>query len=367
MDRRREIVQLSRILALFGKGKRDEVAAEMAEGRIEWVKLVEVANLNFLTPALYYALKAHDLLDHLTDRQLVGFLQEVYERNRERNEGILRQLRDLQETFRPHGIPILLLKGAADLAEEIYPAVGMRMMNDIDIMISPDRFAEALDLLKRSGYVTFGRELGRWHHHTPRMHKEGFPAAIEPHFRILLDPAVEYIPYSPETSRRSSRGDLDFSDVLKPTWHLYHTFLHSAVIDQNHRKWRLGLRYLYDFVRLAEAYGEEVDWHRLYALCRRYGHERILEDFLYAAHRLFRLETPIRPAPVRGWIFYRKALWESTLEPDTTLYNFYRAYTEFKEVYSYEALRSFYGLNSKREYPFALLRYALYHARKYLL
>ncbi len=366
-DRRREILQLCRILTPFGRAPHGgSAAAEVDPERIEWVKLVEVANLNLLTPSLYHALKERDLLGRL-DRQLVGFLHEVYEKNRERNEGILRQLKDLQKTLQPYGITILLLKGAADLAETIYPGTGMRMMNDLDIMISPDRFEEALELLKGSGYVSFGRDPGRWHHHAPRMHKEGFPAALEPHFRIVFDPVVEYIPYSHETSRRCSYDGLDFADVLQPTWHLYHTFLHTAVIDRNHQKWRLGLRYLYDFVQLANAYGREVDWRKLHTLCKRYGHETILEDFLYLAGRLFGLETPIRPAMVRGELFFRKALWESTLEPDTNLANLHRALTEFKEIYSYEALKSFYGLKSRKEYPFALLRYMLYHARKYLL
>jgi len=37
-----------------------------------------------------------------------------------------------------------------------------------------------------------------------------------------------------------------------------------------------------------------------------------------------------------------------------------------EEADSYEALKSFYGLNSKIEYPWALLRYILYHLRKHL-
>ena len=366
MDNRKEIVQLCRILSLKFGGERGEIEKEIADGAIDWVKLVGVANCNFLTPALYYVLESEKLLYLLDDPTLEAFLKEVYTINENRNRGIIEQLCDMEKILAHADIRPLLLKGAAVVSEKLYPSIGMRTMIDIDVMLHPNVFKEGLALLKENGYIEFGRDLGRWHHHTPRINKEGFPAAVEPHFRVIFDRNIEYIPYNETTSQRSRNPLLKGSDVLRPTWHLYHTFLHSAVIDKSHRRWKLALKNVYDFSVLASFYGKEVDWNLLYSLAEKYHHGKILGDFLYLAEKLFMLKTPIPVNALRGWLFYKKCLWESTLIPDTKIQKLYTAYTNFKEIYSYTALREFYGLHSRVQYPFALVKYVFYHGKKHL-
>jgi len=362
MDRMEEIFLLCSLLVSDEHQNDGKISYE----EIEWAKVVEVANQNLLTPALYFSLKESNLLERTSDSLLVGFLEEVYERNRERNEAILLQLEDIDKILGRYSIQPLFLKGSAVLSEEIYPDIGIRVMSDIDFMLKPDSFDMGHKLLQESGYVEFGRDLGRWHHHTPRMRKDGYFAAIEPHFRIIFDRNIEYIPYSRVSSQKSRNVKLKNSYVLKPTWHLYHAFLHTAVVDKNHRQWRLGLRHLYDFVMLAKGYGDRVDWQELYALARKYEHEKILEDYLYMAYKLFNLETPLGFNRVRGWLHLKKVMWQMGLVPGTKVHNLYRAYTEFGEIYSYEALKNFYGLHSKSQYPAAFVRYIFYHMRKHL-
>lgn len=366
MDRRREILQLCDALSFdLSARKRFEEAIEKSE--VDWLTLVAVANENLLTPALYAAMRDHGWFGKIGDGELEGFLQEVYERNAERNRGIVEQMADIQATLSPAGIEPLVLKGGAALLEGLYPDEGVRMMNDLDVMIDPRRFDEGLKLLKEAGYEEFGRDLGRWHHHTPRIDKEGFPAAVEPHFRVVFDREIEYIPYDEETSMPSTRPGFDGTYVLRPTWHLYHAFLHTAVIDKNHQRWRLGLRYLYDFTVLARAYEGRVDWGKVQHLAKRYDHEAILQDFLYLGERLFGLSTPLKTRRLRGEWFLKKCLWQTTLEPDTRIYKFYEAYTDFHEIYGYQKLKNYYGLKSKAQYPFALVRYMLYHSKKHLV
>lgn len=366
MDRRREILQLCDALS-FDSAARDRFEKAIEEREVDWFVFLGVANENLLTPALYAVMRDRRLFEKAADEELEGFLRAIYERNAERNRGIVEQLRDIQTTLSPAGIEPLVLKGGAALLEELYPDAGVRMMNDLDIMIAPERFEEGLALLKENGYEEFGRDLGRWHHHTPRIEKKGFPAAVEPHFRVVFDRKIEYIPYNEETSMPSTRSGFRRTYVLRPTWHLYHTFLHSAVIDKNHQRWRLGLRYLYDFVLLVRAYEERIDWGKLRYLADRYGHEKILEDFLYLGERLFGLKTPLKTRRLRGEWLLKKCLWQTTLEPETRKYKFYEAYTDFHEIYGYEKLKHYYGLKSKVQYPFALARYMLYHGKKHLV
>jgi hypothetical protein len=118
---------------------------------------------------------------------------------------------------------------------------------------------------------------------------------------------------------------------------------------------------------LTRKYGDEVDWQEVYRLAKRYDHHRQLEDFAYLSQRLFGVRIPVKTSRMRGEIFLKKCLWESTLVPDTRIQKIHEAYVDFKEIYGYEKLKKFYGLSSRRQYPFALLRYFFYHGRKHLI
>ncbi len=333
----------------------------------DWLGIIKISNENLLTPALYYSLFSSRLFENINDEKLQSFLSIVYQKNLERNENIYRQILDIQKTLSKDKISPLFLKGATVLIEKLYPDVGIRVMGDLDLMILEEYIGSAIKKLQENGYIFFGRKFNRWHHHYPRMNKEGYYAAVEPHFRVIYDKNIEYIPFNRETSATPLNKDFSNSKVLKPTWHLYHTFLHTAVVDKNHRQWRLGLRHLYDFVMLAVSYGDKVDWQELYALARKYEHEKILEDYLYMAYKLFNLETPLGFNRARGWLHLKKVMWQMGLVPGTKVHNLYRAYTEFGEIYSYESLKNFYGLHSKSQYPAAFVRYIFYHMRKHLL
>ncbi|MBL8997117.1 MAG: nucleotidyltransferase family protein [Gemmatimonadetes bacterium] len=63
---------------------------------------------------------------------------------------------EIVEAFGAGGIPFVLLKGMA-LAHTHYPAPQLRTMSDIDIWLQPERCADAVALLGRSGWRIPGR------------------------------------------------------------------------------------------------------------------------------------------------------------------------------------------------------------------
>ncbi len=366
MDNREAILQLCRFLAFASEEAKAELSDEIKRGRVDWERVVSVANAELLTPALYHALRSKGLLEGTGDTQLNEFLQAVFEANRLRNEGIQEQIEDIQAILAQEDIVPLVLKGGAVVTEGLYPDDGIRVMNDLDIMIEPSRFEVALRLLKEGGYREFGRELNRWHHHTPRMNKAGYPAAIEPHFRIVYDRDIEYIPYTEETTMPSRNPRFSNIRVLTPHWHLYHAFIHAAIVDKHHQRWILGLRYLYDFAMLSVSYKGSVDWKTLYEETRRWGHHKIFEDYVYLANQLLDANIPLKTHRLRGAWHLKRSLWQTTLVPETSLYKFYEAFVDRHEIYGYESLKKYYGLTSKRQYPWALMRYVAYHGKKHL-
>lgn len=69
-----------------------------------------------------------------------------------RNHWLFHQVRPLLERLAGAGIPVMVLKGAA-LALRVYPDAGSRPMRDVDLMVPPDRSAEAFELVERSGWI----------------------------------------------------------------------------------------------------------------------------------------------------------------------------------------------------------------------
>ena len=58
---------------------------------------------------------------------------------------------ELIQLLEGHGIPLVILKGAA--AAVYYPVPSRRSFGDIDFLVSPERFADAMELLEANGYI----------------------------------------------------------------------------------------------------------------------------------------------------------------------------------------------------------------------
>ncbi|HEY5615363.1 MAG TPA: nucleotidyltransferase family protein, partial [Bacteroidota bacterium] len=59
---------------------------------------------------------------------------------------------DMLAKFHERGIKTMILKGA-DLATRHYKDIGLRPMNDIDILVETERAQEALEIIQRAGFV----------------------------------------------------------------------------------------------------------------------------------------------------------------------------------------------------------------------
>ncbi len=81
------------------------------------------------------------------------------------------QISGLARLFREAGIPLLFLKGAADLVRGIYPP-GWRFMQDIDVMVSETHLARASALLAERGYSPLPGGVEQIHHQPELSHRD---------------------------------------------------------------------------------------------------------------------------------------------------------------------------------------------------
>ena len=63
------------------------------------------------------------------------------------------ELRKVLRLFIDHGIPVIVLKGAA-LANSVYNSIGDRPMSDVDLLVHPEDREKILAILDESGYPT---------------------------------------------------------------------------------------------------------------------------------------------------------------------------------------------------------------------
>jgi len=128
-------------------------------------------------PLLYRNLTRLGIDDPLLPR-LKGVFRQVWFRNQLILEHGLRALRALQE----EAIPVIVLKGASLIATGVYDEPALRPMEDFDLLVPRERFAAAVEVLRRT----------RW--------------AFQPE---LLDPEPHYVFQHAVGFRREGGGEID--------------------------------------------------------------------------------------------------------------------------------------------------------------
>lgn len=156
-------------------------------------RVLRVLRHGRLLPWLAQRLPARAGLAPNVQDQLEGAAVLAWE-NRRR---ILWELEAVRQILQPAGIPLTALKGAAYLLRAI-PALGSRLMADVDLLLPEEALAEAETLLLRHGWTTtithpYDQHYYRgWMHQLPPLSHSARGVEVDIHHRLL-----------PRTNRRS--------------------------------------------------------------------------------------------------------------------------------------------------------------------
>jgi len=102
---------------------------------------------------IFYHALTYGLKDRFPPR-ILQRLETGYLNNAGRNMFLIGRLKQVCEMFEKEKIPLLLLRGAGFL-ETVYPALGMRTMSDLDLMVLAKDKARAKEILKETGYTAY--------------------------------------------------------------------------------------------------------------------------------------------------------------------------------------------------------------------
>ena len=170
------------------------IVEEMLQSNtVDWDEVVKLSTAHFVFPALYCNLKRVSFLSYLP-KELVEYMKYITELNRERNEEIIAQAKELNTLLLKHDITPIFIKGTGNLLEGLYNDIAERMVGDIDFICSPEDYLNAIQILINKNYSNkYNNKLPALyllkrksnHRHYPRLTHNKKIAAVEIHKELL--------------------------------------------------------------------------------------------------------------------------------------------------------------------------------------
>ena len=165
---------------------KEAIEKQLQSNNIDWDAVVKVSTSHYVFPALYCNLQRANFLHYLPE-ELVTYMKHITNLNRDRNEEIITQARELNTLLLANNITPIFLKGTGNLLAGIYDVAAERMVGDIDFIFSKEDYPKAIKLLRNFDYS----EVIKYDYHYPegkhyrRLQKENNITAIEIHSEIL--------------------------------------------------------------------------------------------------------------------------------------------------------------------------------------
>jgi hypothetical protein len=176
---------------------RQEIEKQLKSTSIDWDAVVKVSTAHYVFLALYCNLKRVDFLQYIP-QELVSYMEYITNINRERNEKIIAQAKELNTLLLANNITPLFLKGTGNLLVGVYEDIAERMVGDIDFIFSKEDYPKAINILREFGYSN----VSKYKYHFPdqrhyrRLKKENNIAALEIHKEIIIEKYVNEFNYS---------------------------------------------------------------------------------------------------------------------------------------------------------------------------
>ena len=162
------------------------IEEQLKSKSVDWETVVKVSTAHYVLPALYCNFHKAKFLKYLP-QDLVEFMKSITDLNRERNEKLLAQVKELNIYLLGHQIKAIFLKGVSNLIANLYDDIGERMLGDIDFIVSKKDFEKTIHLLKEFGYYQIEHNLPKFHRHYPPMIKKDNIGAIEVHKELMRE------------------------------------------------------------------------------------------------------------------------------------------------------------------------------------
>ena len=258
---------------------------------VPWEQLIEASSHHLVTPALAWCV--NDDADLPSD--IREYCAAALALNTRRNQYLLDSLERAVRALNAIDISPILLKGAASLVEDLYPAPGIRVLGDLDLLIAEERTPHAAAALREIGFVTDATAelIDHDHHHLPRLCDPHTGAGIELHKRVTPRAFDSLLPlpwFAENTVGLPFRG-LNVR-MPNPACRVAHNIVHHQLPNDYYRQGRINLRHLLDLVMLRSRYTGDIDWQELDRRFAAAGCGPMLSTILHLTEALFHTPAP---------------------------------------------------------------------------
>lgn len=256
--------------SLHQDGSRLDVSVLAALTAQDWADLLVLAGRQRVAPLLYHNLRGRGLGESLPEESLQA-LRNSYMRNTARNLRLVAEFGRTAAALDAEGIPVIALKGI-HLAHEIYENIGLREMNDIDLLVQKPDLSKGTEILMAMGFKpakSLSPELEPITHHLPRLINDS-AVPVEVH-HTLAGPAWSQmfdILEVWERARPMAMGNT-MVFVLSPEDVLLYLSFHNAM-----HAFGFGMRPYCDIQAAIRRFSPQLDWDAIVKRAKRWRWER---------------------------------------------------------------------------------------------
>jgi hypothetical protein len=258
---------------------------------LPWEQLIEASSYHHVTPFLAWSVQDNEKVDP----EVSEYLAAVLLLNTQRNQQLMLVIRRAAQALNAIGIVPILFKGAAHLADALYPSQGLRIAGDIDLLLPVGPALDIADALKRAGLHA---------EQTPvlvRMENPDLPRFRDPATGAILDIQREIAPRKWQAivepvgfearCRLRALGGAEVR-IPGPTDLVAHAIVHNQIKDRYYQRNIVQLRQLLDLAFLCERHEREIDWIELESRFEKAGNAPVLSTNFHFVEALLHRDVP---------------------------------------------------------------------------
>jgi hypothetical protein len=233
------------------------IEKQLKENSVDWDAVVKVSTGHFVFPALYCNLKRTNFLHYLPE-ELFNYMVHITDLNRERNQKIIAEAKEINELLLANNITPIFLKGTGNLLEGLYEDIGERMVGDIDFIVSRDEYLKTISILDKNNYKILKESdnYRTFHWHYPALVNPEKIGAVEVHNKILKKP-YEYL----------LNNNILYKDLIKKQEthflstknKLLNAILPKIINDHLYYSQNISLRTMYDVFLISKIEEFQID------------------------------------------------------------------------------------------------------------
>ncbi|MCT4697629.1 nucleotidyltransferase domain-containing protein [Tenacibaculum haliotis] len=229
------------------KHNRKLIEEQLKLNNVNWENVVKLSTAHYVFPALYCNLKRVNLLHYLPE-DLVTYMKHITDLNRERNEQIIKEAKEINELLLSNKITPIFLKGTGNLLDGLYDDVAERMVGDIDFLVEKTKFYSCINVLKKNGYLKKNIDNTILNRHYPRLTKQNKIAAIEVHYKMVTKEMFFNYNYVKNTLKKSKNNVFILSNINQ----ILLTCLNKQINDKGQWTKSITFRNSYDLYLLSK-------------------------------------------------------------------------------------------------------------------